>query len=78
LRGESTSMVMEIHLNDVVRLRKKHACGNFEWQIVRVGADIGIQCLKCSRRVLMPRRTFERRVKAFVSQGRVPPSLGHK
>ncbi len=71
-------MVMEIHLNDVVRLRKKHACGNFEWQIVRVGADVGIQCLKCSRRVLMPRRTFERRVKAFVSQGRVPPSLGHK
>lgn len=71
-------MVMEIHLNDVVRLRKKHACGNFEWQIVRVGADVGIQCLKCSRRVLMPRRTFERRVKAFVSQRGVPPSLGHE
>jgi len=71
-------MVMEIHLGDVVRLRKKHPCGNFEWRIVRVGADIGIQCLKCNRRVLMPRREFEKRVKAFVSQGRVAPSLGHE
>ena len=71
-------MVMEIHLGDVVRLRKKHPCGNFEWRVVRVGADIGIQCLKCNRRVLMPRREFEKRVKAFVSQGRVAPSLGHE
>jgi len=71
-------MVMDIHLDDVIRLRKKHAGGNFEWRVVRVGADVGIQCLKCSRRVLMPRRTFEKRVKAFVSQGRMSPSLGHE
>ncbi|MGB9300947.1 MAG: DUF951 domain-containing protein [Anaerolineae bacterium] len=71
-------MVMEIHLDDVVRLRKKHPCGNFEWRVVRVGADIGIRCLKCNRRVLMPRRVFEKRVKAFVSQGRVAPLLGHE
>lgn len=71
-------MVMEIHLDDVVRLRKKHPCGNFEWRVVRVGADIGIKCLKCNRRVLMPRREFEKRVKAFVSQGRGAPSLGHE
>jgi len=71
-------MVMEIHLGDVVRLRKRHPCGKFEWRVVRVGADIGIQCLKCDRRVLMPRREFEKRVKAFVSHGRVAPSLGHE
>jgi len=71
-------MVMEIHLNDVVRLRKKHPCGNYEWRVVRVGADIGIQCLECDRRVLLPRRIFEKRVKAFVSQGRVSPPAGHE
>ncbi len=70
-------MVMEVHLNDVVRLRKKHPCGSDEWRVVRVGADIGIQCLKCERRVLLPRRIFEKRVKAFVSQGRVSPYAGH-
>jgi hypothetical protein len=71
-------MVMEIHLNDVVQLRKKHPCGSYEWRIVRVGADIGIQCLKCGRRVLLSRRIFEKRVKALVSQGRVSPYAGHR
>ncbi len=62
-------MVMEIKLGDVVRLKKKHPCGSDEWQVVRVGADIGIKCLKCQRRVLLERSVFERRVKTFVSRG---------
>jgi hypothetical protein len=60
---------MEIKLGDVVRLKKKHPCGSDEWQVVRLGADIGIRCLKCQRRVLLERRLFERRVKAFISRG---------
>ncbi|MFQ6016236.1 MAG: DUF951 domain-containing protein [Anaerolineae bacterium] len=68
-------MVIEIYLDDVVRLRKKHPCGSYEWRIVRVGADIGIKCLGCQRRVLMPRPIFERRVKTFVSRGRKVPGL---
>ena len=61
-------MVMEIKLGDVVRLKKKHPCGSYEWQVVRLGADIGIRCLKCQRRVLLERSVFERRIKAFVSR----------
>lgn len=62
-------MVMDIRLDDVVRLRKPHPCGSYEWRVVRLGADIGIKCVKCHHRVLMPRSTLERRVKAFVSRG---------
>jgi len=62
-------MVMEIRPGDVVRLKKKHPCGNDEWQVVRVGADIRIRCLKCQRYVLLERPVFERRVKALVSKG---------
>jgi hypothetical protein len=62
-------MVMEIKLGDIVRLKKKHPCGSYEWQVVRLGADIGIKCLKCQRRVLLGRSIFERRVKAFISRG---------
>ncbi len=54
---------MEIRLGDIVRLKKKHPCGNDEWEVVRVGADIRIRCLKCQRYVLMERSTFERRVR---------------
>ncbi|MCK4274451.1 MAG: DUF951 domain-containing protein [Dehalococcoidales bacterium] len=61
-------MVLEINLGDVVRLKKVHPCGGYEWQVVRLGADIGIKCLQCGRRVLMERSVFERRVKEFVSR----------
>ena len=62
-------MVMEIKLGDMVRLKKKHPCGSYEWRVVRLGADIGIKCLKCQHRVLLARAVFERRVRAFISRG---------
>jgi len=61
-------MVMEVHLDDVFRLRKPHPCGGYEWRVVRLGADIGLVCNTCGRRVLLPRSTFEKRVKALVSR----------
>ena len=59
---------MELFLDDVVRLRKPHPCGSFEWRVVRLGADIGLRCLGCERRVLLPRSTVERRIKQVVSR----------
>jgi hypothetical protein len=64
-------MVVEIRLGDTVQLRKKHPCGGYEWEVVRVGADIGIKCLKCQHRVLLERAVLERRLKAFISRGPV-------
>ncbi|HEU4760404.1 MAG TPA: DUF951 domain-containing protein [Dehalococcoidia bacterium] len=62
-------MVMEVRLGDVVRLRKRHPCGGFEWAVVRLGADIGVRCRTCGRRVLLERRVFEKQVKQFVERG---------
>jgi len=62
-------MVMEIRLGDTVRLKKKHPCGGYDWQVTRLGADIGIRCLKCRRYVLLERAVFERRVRQFISRG---------
>ena len=61
--------MLEIGLNDVVRLRKPHPCGNNDWRVIRLGADIGLKCLKCGHYVLLPRSTLERRIKGFVSRG---------
>jgi hypothetical protein len=61
-------MTIEVKLGDVVRLRKAHPCGSYEWEVVKVGAHIGIKCLNCQRRVLLERSIFERRVKEFVSK----------
>jgi hypothetical protein len=51
-----------IALGDAVRMRKPHACGGFDWIVVRLGHDIGIKCVTCDRRVLLARRDFERRL----------------
>jgi len=59
---------IDVRIGDVVRLRKVHPCGSFEWRVVRLGAEIGIKCLGCGRRVLLVRRVFERRLKCFVSR----------
>jgi hypothetical protein len=63
----STAKFVEVHVGDVVRLRKQHACGGTDWTVVRLGADIGLRCSKCEHRVLLPRSQFERRLKTFLS-----------
>jgi hypothetical protein len=63
---------IEINLGDVVQMRKAHPCGGDTWRVVRLGAEIGIRCVTCDRKVLLPRATFERRVKRFVERGGQP------
>ncbi len=56
-------MILEIKLGDRVRLKKVHPCGGYEWEVVRLGTDIGIKCCKCGRRVLLPRSVLQRNLK---------------
>ncbi|HEX9116938.1 MAG TPA: DUF951 domain-containing protein [Anaerolineae bacterium] len=58
----------DIRLGDVVRMRKPHPCGSFDWTVVRLGADIGIRCCRCEHRVLLPRSRFARQVKSLISR----------
>lgn len=45
-----------------VTLRKAHPCGATTWVVDRVGADIGLACDGCGRRVLLERRELEARL----------------
>ena len=58
--------VVEVGLGDIVRLKKRHPCGGYEWEVVRLGADIGLVCQQCGRRVLLSRGVFNKRVKRLV------------
>jgi len=59
----------DLALNDLIRLRKPHPCGSYDWRVVRLGADIGLKCEGCGRRVLLPRSEVERRIKQVVRRG---------
>ena len=78
----SSARFVEVHVGDVVRLRKPHACGGTDWTIVRLGADLGLRCSTCQHRVLLARSLFERRLKGFLSRavpedGPIDAGQGH-
>lgn len=65
-------MLPELQMGDVLRLRKPHPCGSTDWVVVRLGADIGLKCVGCGRRILLPRRDVARRLKTYVDDNGEP------
>lgn len=59
-------MSKDIRVGDIVITRKTHPCGSNRWRVYRVGADIGMRCQGCDRRVMLPRRKFDRAIKQVV------------
>lgn len=64
--GYNGSMLPELNLGDRVKLRKAHPCGGFTWRIVRLGADIGLECETCAHKVLLTRRELAHRMKTHM------------
>ncbi len=54
---------MDIEPGDILKLKKKHTCGSFEWEVLRTGADFRLKCTGCGRQVMMERRIAEKNVK---------------
>jgi hypothetical protein len=70
-------MLPDLTLGDILKLKKPHPCGSCDWQVIRLGADIGIQCQGCGHRVLMERRDLNKRIKTVVARGEDDtPSIG--
>lgn len=69
-------MLPDLRMADVLRLRKAHPCGSTDWVVVRLGADIGLKCTGCGRRILLSRREVARRMKATVRRGEEPDNNG--
>ena len=56
-------MTNKYKLNDVVIMRKPHACQTNKWAITRTGVDIKIKCIHCGREIMMDRLEFEKKLK---------------
>ncbi|MBN1231633.1 MAG: DUF951 domain-containing protein [Anaerolineales bacterium] len=59
----------DLQLDDLIQMRKEHPCGSYIWKVTRLGADIGLECAGCGRRVMLSRRKLSRRAKKIL-----PPS----
>lgn len=54
---------VNLQIGDKVTLKKGHPCGGYDWEILRVGADIKIKCLTCGHLVMLPRVKLEKQIK---------------
>ena len=55
-------------VGDIIMTKKKHACGGWEWQVMRTGADFKIKCLTCGRVIMLSYEDFAKRVKKKVER----------
>ena len=55
-----TSERLIYEVGDIVKLKKKHPCGSFEWEILRVGADLRLRCAGCGHQIMTPRANVDK------------------
>ena len=47
---------IKYEVGDKIRMKKKHPCGSFEWEILRVGADFRLKCCGCGHQIMISRK----------------------
>ena len=62
-------MKLEYDLGSIVEMRKDHPCKKSkQFEIVRMGADIMIECLGCGAIIMLSRSDFEKKLKKVVKR----------
>ncbi|MBQ1492485.1 MAG: DUF951 domain-containing protein [Blautia sp.] len=59
---------MNLCVGDVVVMKKSHPCGSSRWKLLRVGADVRMQCLGCGHLVMLGRSAVEKGVREVLKE----------
>ena len=57
---------MDVRVGDVIRMKKPHPCGSYDFQVLRVGMDFKIKCTGCGHEVMLPRLKSEKNIKKLL------------
>lgn len=49
-------------VGDLVKLKKKHPCGSFLFEVIRTGSDIKIKCTNCGHVILIDRLDLNKKI----------------
>ena len=60
--------IVKVDMGDIVKMKKAHPCGSDRWEIVCTGMDIGLKCMGCGHRVLIPRPKCEKAFRGIVGK----------
>ena len=59
---------MDIHINDILVMKKPHPCGSHEWEVLRVGMDIKLRCDGCGHELMLSRRKVEKSIRKIITE----------
>ena len=59
---------MDVRLNDILVMKKKHPCGEDKFSVLRIGMDFRIRCVGCGREVMLPRVSCEKNIKKIIRE----------
>ena len=62
---------MDLHIKDVVELKKTHPCGSKQWRVLRTGMDFKLKCLGCGHEVMLPRSKAEKNIRTIEREGTI-------
>ena len=54
---------MDVRLNDILVMKKKHPCGENRFLVLRIGMDFRLKCQGCGHEFLAPRLKIERNIR---------------
>ena len=57
---------LHYEVGDIVKLKKQHPCGSFQWEILRIGADFRLKCTGCGHQIMIPRPTVVKSTKELI------------
>ena len=67
-RGEKGARRVDIHVGDVLELKKEHPCGSRRWLVLRVGMDFRLRCEGCGHEVMLPRSKAEKSIRKILRE----------
>ena len=62
---------MDVHVGDVLEMKKQHPCGDRRWEVLRVGMDFKLKCCGCGHVVMLERHKCEKNIKNIFRDGQV-------
>ena len=54
---------MDVRVGDILKMKKQHPCGGFDFTVLRSGMDFKLRCVKCGHDVELPRIKAEKNIK---------------
>lgn len=60
---------MDVHVGDIIKVKKQHPCGSDRFRVLRVGMDFKIKCEQCAHEIMLPRVKIEKNIKKIYRDG---------